>query len=69
MYLAHTRPDLAYALSIVSQFMHNPGEQHMNAVIRILRYLKSAPGKGVLFTKNSEFQRIEYILMLIGLDQ
>ena len=24
MYLAHTRPDLAYALSIVSRFMHNP---------------------------------------------
>lgn len=45
MYLAHTRPDLSYALSIVSQFMHNPGEQHMNAVMRILRYLKSAPGK------------------------
>ncbi|RVW98253.1 Retrovirus-related Pol polyprotein from transposon RE1 [Vitis vinifera] len=37
MYLAHTRPDLAYALSVVSQYMHNPGEQHMNAVIRILR--------------------------------
>jgi hypothetical protein len=52
MYLAHTRPDLAYALSVVSQFMHNPGEQHMNAVMRILRYLKSAPGKGILFKKN-----------------
>ncbi|XP_059669016.1 uncharacterized mitochondrial protein AtMg00810-like [Cornus florida] len=25
MYSAHTRPDLAYALSIVSQIMHNPG--------------------------------------------
>ncbi|KAL6331889.1 hypothetical protein AAG906_020237 [Vitis piasezkii] len=36
MYLAHTRLDLAYALSVVSQYMHNPGEQHMNAVIRIL---------------------------------
>ncbi|KAL6315716.1 hypothetical protein AAG906_006578 [Vitis piasezkii] len=34
MYLAHTRPDLAYALSVVSQYMHNPGEQHMNAVMR-----------------------------------
>ena len=45
MYLAHTRPDLAYTLPIVIQFMHNPGEQHMNAVMRILRYLKSAPGK------------------------
>ncbi|WKA11750.1 hypothetical protein VitviT2T_029220 [Vitis vinifera] len=33
MYLAHTRPDLAYALSVVSQYMHNPGEQHMNAVM------------------------------------
>ncbi|RVW33186.1 Retrovirus-related Pol polyprotein from transposon RE1 [Vitis vinifera] len=36
MYLAYTRPDLAYALSVVSQYMHNPGEQHMNAVMRIL---------------------------------
>ncbi|RVX23542.1 Retrovirus-related Pol polyprotein from transposon RE1 [Vitis vinifera] len=37
MYLAHTIPDLAYALSVVSQYMHNPGEQHMNAVMHILR--------------------------------
>jgi hypothetical protein len=59
MYLAHTRPDLAYALSIVSQFMHNPGEQHMNAVMRILRYLKSAPGKGILFTKNEDCQSVD----------
>ncbi|KAL5540944.1 hypothetical protein UlMin_044920 [Ulmus minor] len=58
MYLAHTRPDLAYALSIVSQFMHNPGEKHMNAVMRILRYLKSAPGKGILFTKKENFQNV-----------
>ena len=59
MYLAHTRPDLAYALSIVSQFMHNPGEQHMNAVMRILRYLKSAPRKGILFTKNVDCQSVD----------
>ncbi|XP_057465217.1 secreted RxLR effector protein 161-like [Actinidia eriantha] len=47
MYLAHTRPDLAYTLSIVSQFIHNLGEQHMKAVMHILRYLKSALGKNV----------------------
>lgn len=51
MYLAHTRPDLAYSLSVISQFMHSPSEEHMNAVIRILRYLKSSPGKGIMFTK------------------
>lgn len=59
MYLAHTRPDLAYALSIFSQFMHNPGEQHMSAVMQILRYLKSAPGKGILFSKSTDCQKIE----------
>ena len=59
MYLAHTRPDLAYALSVVSQYMHNPREQHMNVVMRILRYLKSSPRKGILFTKNTDCQSIE----------
>ena len=25
IYLSHTRPDIAYAVSVVSRFMHNPG--------------------------------------------
>jgi hypothetical protein len=59
MYLAHTRPDLAYALSIVSQFMHNPGKQHMDAVTRTFRYIKAMPGKGILFKRNSIEQGIQ----------
>ncbi|WKA00244.1 hypothetical protein VitviT2T_018623 [Vitis vinifera] len=43
----------------VSQFIHNPREQHMNAVMRILRYLKNATGKGILFSKNVDHQSIE----------
>ena len=39
--------------------MHNPGEQHVNAVMRILRYLKYAPGKGILFTKNEDCQSVD----------
>ena len=39
--------------------MHNPGEQHMNAVMRILRYLKSAPGKGIIFSRKTKEQTIE----------
>lgn len=39
--------------------MHNPGEQHMNATMHILRYLKSAPGKGILFTKHTDYQIID----------
>ena len=51
IYLSHTRPDIAYAVGVVSQFMHNPKENHLRAVYRILQYLKGTPGKGILFTK------------------
>jgi len=51
LYLSHTRPDLAYVLSVISQFMHSPSEEHMKVITRVLRYLKSSPGKGILFKK------------------
>lgn len=35
-----TRPDIAFAVSTVSQFSHNPGWEHWEAVKRIFRYLK-----------------------------
>lgn len=43
IYLSHTRPNIAYAVSLVSQFMHNPSEEHMDLVLRILWNLKSSP--------------------------
>lgn len=52
IYSAHTRPDLSYAVSVMSQFLHNPSTQHTEAVHRIFQYLKSSPGKGILFSKN-----------------
>jgi hypothetical protein len=56
IYLSHTRPDIAYAVGVVSQFMHSPSEDHMGAVIRILRYLKGTPGKGIKFEKNGHVE-------------
>lgn len=47
MYLAHTRPNLAYALSIVSLFMHKIEEQYMNVIMQILRYLIATLGKEI----------------------
>ena len=46
IYLSLTRPDIAYAVSVVSQFMHAPSEDHMAAVMRILSYLKELQEKG-----------------------
>ena len=53
IYLSHTHLDIAYAVSIVSQFMLCPNEDHMDAVIRILHYLKSSPRKGLMFSQNN----------------
>ncbi|BBG97847.1 aldose 1-epimerase family protein [Prunus dulcis] len=61
IYLSHTRPDIAYAVSVVSQFMHSPSEDHMNAVLRILRYLKSAPRKGLMFSKHGHLNIDGYL--------
>lgn len=59
IYLSHTRPDIAYDVSVVSQSMHNPSKSHMEAVIRILRYLKSSPGKGLMFSKNNRQLKVD----------
>ena len=53
IYLSHTRPDISFSVSVVSQFMNNPTEEHMNAVYRILRYLKMTPRKGLYFKKTT----------------
>ncbi|XP_068304271.1 secreted RxLR effector protein 161-like [Pyrus communis] len=52
IYLSLTRLDIAYAVSVVSQSMHAPSEDHMAAVMRILSYLKGAPGRGLIFRKH-----------------
>lgn len=49
IYLCHTRPNISYAVSVVSRYMHDPRSGHLDAVYRILRYLKSSPGKGLMF--------------------
>ncbi|RVW80368.1 Retrovirus-related Pol polyprotein from transposon TNT 1-94 [Vitis vinifera] len=54
IYLSHARPDIGFSVSVVSQFMNNPTEKHMTAVIRILRYLKMTPGKGLFFQRTTK---------------
>ena len=60
IYLSHTQPDIAYAVSVVSQFMHCQSEDHMNAMTQILRYLKGTPGKGIMFSKNGHLEITRY---------
>ncbi|KAL0541716.1 hypothetical protein IC582_021771 [Cucumis melo] len=53
IYLTVTRPDIAYAVHIVSQFMAAPRTIHFTAVLRILRYIKGTLGPGLQFSSQS----------------
>ena len=53
IYLSHTKPDIAFAVSVVSQYMHSPKESHLEAMYKILRYLKG------LFFKKSDSKKVE----------
>ena len=59
-YLIITRPDISFPVSVVSQFLQSPCDSHWDAVIRILRYIKSTPGQGVLYENRGHTQVIGY---------
>ena len=45
-----TRPDIAAAVGVLSQFMSQPSEDHWSGVKRILRYIKGTLNFGLKFT-------------------
>eukprot|EP00257_Ricinus_communis_P022132 XP_015581781.1 uncharacterized protein LOC107262162 [Ricinus communis] len=55
IYLIVTRPDIAYAVSMVSQFMHAPRTSHLDAIDIILRHLKGTPNQGIWMKDNNAY--------------
>ena len=51
IYLTLVRSNITYAVRIVSRFMQNPKETHLEAMRRILRYIKGTIDYGLLYKK------------------
>lgn len=60
LYLTATRPDLIFAATILSSFMHSPGQVHMGAAKRVLRYVKGTNDYGILFEQREQRELIGY---------
>ncbi len=56
IYMTITRPDLSYAIRVVSQFMQTPRKPHLDAVRRILRYIKDTLQCGIFYETKSQLQ-------------
>ncbi|RWR76143.1 retrovirus-related Pol polyprotein from transposon TNT 1-94 isoform X1 [Cinnamomum micranthum f. kanehirae] len=60
VYLTITRPDISYAVNLVSQFMTSPRHLHLTAVKRIIRYLLGTVTRGLYFSKDNPLQLTAY---------
>lgn len=54
IYLTITRPDIMFAVGVVSQYMEKPRKPHLDAVRRILRYVRGTFDLGILYKKCKE---------------
>ncbi|XP_052625051.1 secreted RxLR effector protein 161-like [Lactuca sativa] len=48
-YLTHTRPDLSYSVGVMSRYMEAPKMCHLNALKKILRYVKGTKDFGLVY--------------------
>lgn len=56
IYLTNTRPDQAFAVNKLSEYVSQPTQAHQDAAIHILQYIKGSPGKGLFFPANSDMK-------------
>ncbi|XP_074363119.1 uncharacterized protein LOC141703501 [Apium graveolens] len=60
IYLTITRPDIAFTVQILAQFMQAPTTVHMQAAKRLLRYLVGTMSQGILLASSSAAQLTVY---------
>lgn len=60
IYLTITRLEFTYSVHVLSQFMQAPRQGHWNAAMKVLRYLKSSPGQGIILPKDNNLKLTAY---------
>ena len=55
-----TRPDIAFVVQVLSQYMHSPKNSHMEATLRVVRYIKGTAGLGLFMPSNNMSELVAY---------
>ena len=59
-YLTYTKLDILYGVGLVSRYMETPGQSHLNAAKRILRYIKGTLNEGMFYSSSKYFKLFGY---------
>ena len=54
LYLTITRPDITFAIHQLSQFLSAPTDVHLQAAHKVLRYIKTNHGQGLMYSSENE---------------
>jgi len=60
IYLTVTRPDITFAVRVLSRFIHQFRETHWLVATRVSAYIKSCPGKRLMYRKHEHIRTSEY---------
>lgn len=58
--LIHTRPDLSFAVGVISRYIQDPKTSHAAAIKQILRYLQGTLSYGLVFIRAAKMKLIGY---------
>nr|DAD43143.1 TPA_asm: hypothetical protein HUJ06_001373 [Nelumbo nucifera] len=60
MYLTTTRPELMFVVSLISRYMGQPIELHLQAAKKVLRYLKGITNLGIFYKKGGNDKLVAF---------
>ena len=60
MHLTLTRSDISSAVGVMSRYMQSPNKPHLDAIRRILRYVKGTIDYGLLYKRSKDCKLVGY---------
>lgn len=60
MYLTHTRPDIVFAVNLLTRYMHKPSKNHYSLAKRVLRYLSGTLNHGIWYKRLDSIKLEEF---------
>jgi len=56
-----TRPDLSFAVSLLSRFQADPGIEHWNALMHVIGYIRNTMDHGLNYSRDSDLNPLAYV--------